>query len=775
MKHVNYKPLLVMVVLSALLLGSLVTPVSALQTNLLIQRENYVYPDGTNNHTYVYASPESLLLMPSRSTLHVNEDIDMTRYRFDATGWSSPDTSYTEPANVPFDWQPFLDWSNGPFGNPTLLPVFFDFVGNDGSGASINTTMERRVFTLGFGQHTPVVMDTDYEYYFGILPISGQEFVYLTIACQQDDVSWEVMIHDPIGRVMSYGSGSNGDIITMPFRPSIAGDYYILLSATPTSGNFAMFDLLPEAIAPQLISPNEIIQGNLPSGEIVVDNDYNSLVGDELRPTVHTYKIDPGTDVSRLTFAFNYPQALITYTQGATILFTSDAFVYGYMGGSRYMEGMFMPGNDEYYCRGMVNYITIMGGDNIDYTLYHESNVAEDLPVNHEFLIENYLTHRITKMYSLELDQDSIIKVNSTGAGGDFTTTAWAVNEDGYIHSQDLADSSTLPTSGAYYLPAGDYIFQVDVDSTTYAELEFTIGPLETSTQADIRYVGGFIVHTAPNHEYNLTLTLNDLYNISSNVIINIYDQFYSSIFSTSLTMGIWWDTVAQVPHSTDLSEVTYTIDDRVFSDEYAIIKIQVVPYNNTAGVGEDYEDYSMDFSIDWVDVSYDDYDELAFLDISTAADEYNFTLPFPGTSTEYYALRMNTTEGTWYNVSIMTGDVTSFTDITLITPYDHRTHYVGDTDLDDAEAGTIANYTFQFGAIGDLVYLDFRLSRSLSQEGFFWIKITPLVTHELELLPEPEVGADLLALLGGIAIPVGIGAVLVVVVVIVYMKKIKK
>ena len=63
-----------------------------------------------------------------------------------------------------------------------------------------------------------------------------------------------------------------------------------------------------------------------------------------------------------------------------------------------------------------------------------------------------------------------------------------------------------------------------------------------------------------------------------------------------------------------------------------------------------------------------------------------------------------------------------------------------------------------------------------LAFEGHLWIEITPMDTYELVAPPPltPAAG-DILAMLGGIAVPLGIGAVVIVVVVVVYVKKFKK
>jgi len=776
MKHVNTKMILGIVIVSAFLLGSLVTPVAALQSIIIEQEMNRAYAPGANNHTYIYSSTEDVFLQSSFSRLHVNEDIDLTRYKYDNGGWASPDTSYTEPSNPPFAWQDFNSFDNGLHGNPGLLPIFYDFIGSDGSGAVINTTLERRVFSLALGQETAVVMDTRYTYY-GTLGISGQEFVHMNVASLQDDVTWDVGVYDPQGRLMFYTGGSGGDIVVLPFRPSIAGTYYIILEATPSTTTFAQFNFYPQAVGAQLLSPGEVFTGNLPTGELKVSDETGSLVHDELAPTCRTYKIDPGTGVSSLYYSFNYPEAFIGIPQQPAIMFSSDAFVHDYMGGMRFFAGIGTPTNDVFsYCGGVL-YITVMGGDNIDYTLYHDSDVAEPLPLNHEFMLDNYYFNPVKEVYSLSLDHPSMIKVNSTAAAADYSISIYGVDEDGYFVEVNPADAPYIYSATWEYLPAGEYVVVVTVDSTTTEMIEFTLGSIVPGFDADIVYLGGVMVPTTPAHDYNLTITLDNVYNVSSVVQIGIFDQFLGWMWGDTPTMGTWWDGVSAIPHSTHPSEVTYTLGERMWSDEYAMITLVVYPYNNTLGVGDPYPDFAMNFTIGWVDVTYDNFDSTATLDVSSSSNARNFTLVYPlvGGIDEYYSLELNTTPGTWYNVSIKSADVASFGWYEIYVPYDHRTHYVGDTDLDDTEVGTLSYWSFQFGAISDLVYLDLYVVRDDSAEGFLWIEVTPLPTHALELLPSPAAGGDLIALLASIALPVGIGAVFIVVVAVVYVKKFKK
>jgi hypothetical protein len=761
-----------LVLASIFLLGPMITPAAALQTNMIEEVFNYGFAPGVNNHTYIYTPPRDSSFLSSFQVLDFSEDTDLTRYNYDNTGWSSPDTTYNEDTSELWNWISSDTIAGGSMGDPLYLPQFYDFVGSDGSGAILNTTLERRSFSLAFGQQTPVAIDSDYRYY-GTLAINGQEFVHLTVASLQDGFTWIITVTDPQGRQMVQSSGSDGDIIVLPFRPSIAGTYIVTVQSNAANGERALFEILPQAITPQVIAPGEVITDTLTTGEIAVVGEYDSITHDELVPTTMTYKILPGEDVSSLTYSFNYPIPLYGWFQGATIIFTNDAFTHGVNGGYRYRESISFPENDEYYCRGEAHYITVMGGDNIDYTLYHEADVAAELVVNQEFRVDNLFGHAITNVYSLIVPEDSVLKLNTTSTS-DFEQSLWTILDSGYRQYYSIDDGTSLTTSPIYYLPAGDYVVVVDVESYVSEWMEFTFQPMTTSSSAAITNIGGFIVSTEPCHEYNLTITLDNLYNVSVPMDVHIYNNFYSSIVAPSFVLGTWFDGSSQIPHSTYESSRVEDINTRVWTEGYALIVISTYPYNNTAGIGDYYENFPVDLRISWDDVTHDNYVAAASIDASTTPNHYNFTFDTTGDSVELYSLLLNTSIGTWYNVSITSNEVNSFSAFSYVH-YQDRTHYTGTGDLNDALQGSAPDWSFQFGGITDAVYLEFSINRNLA-DGHFSVEVIPMDTYMFEYPTElGPTGPDILAILGSIALPLGVGVVAIVIVVVVYFKKFKK
>lgn len=752
---------------------ALAAPVSALQTNIVIEELNIGYASGANNHTYVYIPPDPLDSV-SRSWMDVDEDLDMSVYRYDSTGWARALSSVPADMKVPFNWLSFNGWGTGPFANPTLLPEFYDFAASDDSEHFVNTTLQTRTFGLSFGQHTPVLVETGYVCY-GTLRISNQEFVHLTIDSRQDDVSWSIVIIDPEGRFMTSYGGSDGDIWTLPFKPSIAGTYYVILQAFPTSGTFSMFDILPKAVSPQVIAPENIVTGELPTGEIIMREDTGSWVHQELAPTVHTYKVNSPDDVASLTYAFNYPEMFIGITQPPSIRFTSDLFTYGYDGGQRYENAYGSPTTGEYFFRGGPYYVTVMGGDNIEYTLYHQTNSQGVLPVNEKFQVMNDIGTTVHRAYILDVEEPSVLRVNSTASGAELDLRIIGISEDGFRHSRTINFASAIEDADNYFLPVGEYIVEMDVAiSPVYEWVKFNLNPLTTETQTGFTYVGGFQVSSQVFRTYNLSLFLNNRDNVTVRFEQSVYDSSGLLIDTSAFNLANRWDGSTVIPHPSIANNWTEVIAwNRYYDGPVYVTYCAWEVLNNTQGATNEYMDYTVDVTLDWVSNYANRYDRIVTLDVAAGASSDNYTLSLPGSATELYAFSLNTTPGTWYNVSVKTADVSSFS-AGLYSRFDGRTHTTGWTDLNDELVGTTADLSFQFGAISDSLLLEMVLNRPLVTDGFLYVRITPLATHELDITPITPPGPDILGMLGGFAIPavVGVG---VIVVVIVYVKRFKK
>ena len=775
MKHVNMKMVLGLAVSMLFIIG-LAAPVSALQTNIKIEIYNEAYASGANNHTYIYFEPDPLNMV-SRSTMHLNEDLNYLAYRYDYPGWSVGSGAFSDGTNPPFYWMSSYGWGTGPFADPIRLPTFFDYEAGDGSEHAVNTTMETRTFGLTFGQHTAVPVDAGYTY-FGTLQISGQEFVHLTVDCRQDAVTWDVTVYDPEGRhITSYSDTTNaGNIWTIPFKPSTSGTYYVILEASPSSGTFALFDLMPVGVTPQTIGPENIITGELSTGELVIAGETDSWVHEEMAPTTHTYKVNSRDAAASLVYAFNYPENwILTTSQPVSIMFTSGEFYHYYDGGIRYSDGVSSPVTGEYFFRGGPYYVTVIGGDNTGYTLYHKSNNMGALPLNDEFQFENYMGATVTHAYTLDVEVPSILRVNSTETGADLSISLTGNLEDGYRYERSLDFDTNIQDSDEYILPVGEYLVELVLADGVNEWVEFNMGPFVEDTTTAIVDVGGFIVDTDVFQMYNMTFFLNNHDNITVDFEVTLYDESGNPIYIDTMTLANWWDGSQLIPHDTYWDNHTFANNGRVYYETFAYLAL--CPYqvsNNTQGATNDYMDYPVNITLQWQNHLNDYFVDIEGLDVSAGTASHNFTLEASAGGTEYYGLLANTTPGVWYNVTVTTSDVTGFS-IPIRSHYDRRVYLIPWSAISSTTySGVIAEFTFQFGAISDSTFMDFFISRT-GAEGHIWVQLEPMETQQLLVEEVTPLGPDILAMLGGVAIPAAVGVGAIVVVYIVYVKKIKK
>jgi hypothetical protein len=523
-------------------------------------------------------------------------------------------------------------------------------------------------------------------------------------------------------------------------------------------------------VAPQRIGLNQVITDELPTGEFVMHDETGSWVYEELAPTVHTYKFQSPSDVAALDYYFNYPEMFIGITQPPSITFTSKAFQHYNQDGSRYLEGTTYPDSGTYYYREGPFYVTLVGGDALEYTLYNHVVGEGDLVVNEAFLLENYYTSPTTHAYRLNLEDDSIMRVNATLDVFDISMNA--VYEDGYRFDSSITYGPTLGSTDQYYLPAGEYTVVIVVDASSTGEyLEFTVAPIISETTADVVNLAGFAVDSAPHTFYNLTVALGNQDNVTVSYLLYLYDRFGSIRASAGFMLANRWDGSTIQAHP--LYENTYTLSFVGPLTENGFIAL--CPYNvanNTETATNVYTDYPVDTTIEWVNAMDDIYADIVPLDVSSVPASHNFTLAIPGDSPETYALQLTTAPGTWYNVSIMSADVTSV-QATQASTYELRTHTVIWPDLNDAMTGSASDMSFQFGGISDDTFLAIQVNRALSDDGYLWVRITPLETQELaEMTPLRPGGGDLFGALGGAIIPIAGGAVVIIVVAVVYVKR---
>ncbi len=768
MSRIDKKTLLGFFVVAAMTFSLLVTPASAAQITMTDETFERVFEADENGHTYLYAEP-TVFDMITSNYLNLEEDIDYERYRNGNSGWTRSTGTFSSPGLVPVFWHSHdALTSDGVWGEDTLLPTFWDLDGET------NSTTNRRSFALNMGQTTTIAIESELMY-IGTLATAGAEFIHLTINSLQDDIEWEFVILDSEDTVITYGVGMDGDITVTPFKPGV-GTHYIWIGAGFDHSGLVMFDIHPQAVTPETIPIGNVVQDTLPGSELTVVD--GSIVHTEKAPTVRTYKYNSPTELAMISYSFNYPEIMPLASPHMIMLsLSSDAFLDD-SGKMRMQYDFPFPLSDNYFYKsiqGETYYLTVMGGDNVQYALYNSVVEDDELPLNEEFLLQNLNEDQAKKGYLLTIEEDSFMKVNSTFYSGSCDWYIYTVTEDMMMRQFTIGYDTYYPDSPFIYIPAGEYVLFTTMDGDYLGEFEFNIGPITEDLTTSMTRVGGFRVPTDALDFFNMTITLLNEDNVTATTDVQLFDRTGRSLAAASYPLSNWWDGSSLMEHSSwdnFLNLPIYTLT----SDEYTLIAVSpIYVANNTEGsLTENYALYNVSYSLDWDVITEDYYVDMHTLNVGNGATHV-FDLDLPGEASESYYLEMNLTMGVWYNVSIISEDVFLFS-ADLLHNIGGRIHYTPWNDLDDNMAGTLGTeLIFEFGALTENPVFIFDVMRSLGTEGNLTIRVDPFVTNLIEDLPELVPTSDMFAGLAATAPYIAVGGIIIAVVVVVYLKKFKK
>ncbi|MFW9799489.1 MAG: hypothetical protein ACFFD9_03585, partial [Candidatus Thorarchaeota archaeon] len=669
-------------------------------------------------------------------------------------------------------WQRGSTISQGQLGRSFYLPAFYDFDSGTGEPLNMNSSVVRRSFNLALGQYRTVVMEQGYTY-FGALTLGNEEFVHLTIASRQDSVDWNAVVYDPQERQMGSALSSDGDVVVIPFHPSGAGTYIVQLTVSPTTTGPVVFDLLPQAVSPRQIAYGEVVQGVLPESEwAVVDG--SNVVHRELAPSVHTFRFrSPVDQMAKLAFSFNQPEFFITPV-GVQGMITSGAFeaVSGTV--QRYARSYTSNGDTFYYQSGRdeVYYISMIGSGNAEYTIFHELLTSTELPVNEAFYLENTNAYTEKRGYNLFLEQDGILRMNHTWSSG-VTWSAWTVSEDMMYLDYSPSSTGTFEASAFHYLPAGHYVFEARVSSGGNAFVEFNVGAVNNSQLVDAvsSNVAGFRVPASAPDYFNFTISLLTQDNITVTTQYRVFDVYGTTHYSGQTVQGniqSGGEWIANPINQTSLFPFITSYTDVII----ALSPIEVL--NNTAGPGNEYIDYTVNYEIEWLRDNSWHYDGIGQLALTGVGDSYNFTLEDPGNPTETYRLELTGPIGVWWNVSMNVTDVVTITSTTQQT-FHNVTQFLPWISLDDYSVTAPDFVAFEVGTISNHTVLTITVDRVQAGEGFIYVEFQPFTTNEYvgaeSLIGRPLGILDFLAQ-NAVVIVAAAGGVIVVVAGVIFYRR---
>jgi hypothetical protein len=662
--------------------------------------------------------------------------------------------------------------------NRSYLPVFTEFVNTTNDDLELAVDQKRVVFPLGLGQQSSVILEP-YLYHSGTLMLSTEEFIHVTIASRADSVSMSVKVYDPEGRNLGSLYLNGGDVRILPFRPSGPGMYTIRLYPTTNQEGFLAAEILPVAIAPQTIQFGEVVEDVLFGSEFYVAGGSGAIVIEEQAPMARTYKFSSNsTHAGKIQYSLNYPEVFwpVHTPYNPELMVTSDAFVGDYAV-ARYQTQLWADIGQYYYqsFQDESYYLTLIGMDMVGYSIYNEEMSLGQLPLNEAFYLENNHFSPHTVAYHLSLDEDTILKVNSTENVGSYGWRLFTVFDDMMYRSLQVTDGSSFHNAPSYYLPAGEYVIVGTGNLPSNGYYQFTLGPVydDLSTlEVDVgRTVGvRFDVSAIDWYLTNISLLTQD--NITVSTDYDFYNTYgllvtgYSGSLGNREVGGHWMAFGANHTAST-ISNL---------ADGFLLVVIS--PYqvqNNTPGPGNLYTDYTVEYGIEFEDYSSEVFNVTSSVTVDATSVSHNFTLGDPGDASETYGLSIACEEGVWYNVSVIVSDVSSWY-VLAYQNYEGTTQFLDWPSLIDRFVGsTSSEAAFQLGAITNGIFLSFHATRTLAGEGSFYVEITPLVSNQLEELTleyqgPPPSAIDMNLLLGG----VGLVAVVVVVAIVVAKKKSK-
>jgi len=773
------------ITLAFMLIGMVALPVSAAYVPLIEETTTQDLLVSENGHTYLYK--DDSFEWPGMSYLVHEDDLDYRGFTYQSSGWISSVVlaPLRAPATRAWPMYNFMGTINqGWLGNSSILPAFHDFINTTTDPSSLSFENKRLVFPVDDGGFTSLMMQPGRLHY-GTFNLTNEEFIHLTIAGYQDTTTiWGAVI-DPQGNVLTDFSLLGGNIHVAPFRPSGPGMYILYLSVSSWTDNLCTVDFKMDSVTPEVIPFGGYAEGVLPGSEYFSDDNDGSLIFEEKAPSAFTYKFTANsTYPGRIRQFMNLPELDndVYNWYSPWIHITSDVFIEGPIL-SRY-ENSLLYNSEPFYYQSFQNesyYCTVIGMENVEYSLYHDLPVVDELPINQEFYLENTDVNMETVAYSLHLAQDSVLRINSTiglyGYGWNLET----VMDNMLYRHLDIIDDSDFGDAEIYYLPAGEYLITAqasDVDSSGF--FEFNLGPVVDgvgSVAVDNGHLIGVRFDTSALDWYNVSVSFNTHDNITVGTDIEFFNAYGGSVIDLdgdwgNQQTGFNWEEYPMNYSSWILTE---------FTDGFGIAVIS--PYmveNNTAGlVGDEYHEYSLDYTVNVTDGHPWFFNDTATMAVTDTAASHNFTLGDPADTYEQYLVTLDAPEGIWLNVSIHVEDVLDW-DCTIFQTTGQWTQTTDWDYLDDTFSGLYDNQSaFQFGSFGDRITMVFFIERNGSDVGRFDIVIDPMLTNTYEDMPPLmylgnvaqsggfELAPDMGLVLGGLGV-----AVVVVVIVVVVLKK---
>ncbi|MCF2138243.1 MAG: hypothetical protein K9W43_13510 [Candidatus Thorarchaeota archaeon] len=755
------KMLLFTLVIVSLMLGTSFMTVDAVAVPYVYQTGSQSLSTASDGSIYTVLPADNPLIWPHLTLAH-STDFSYKTFSYYLHSWTYSSSSYKGPANRSVDFSTTIGDSSGWLDGGTRLPVFWKFT-NQSNDLSATLNWRMREFPLAVGQNTTTVLETN-SINIGLLNVTEKaEYYYVTIENQNDNCMFYIGIIGPQGKFLIEWGVNRGDTIIIPLQFVGIGLYRVLIWADASSTSFVTTTISVDAITPIELPVNQLTQGVLSGSEWVVDQKSGDIIYEEQVPTAYTFKItSPYGLPGKLRYSFNYPELqdgtyeihepTILVTANISTSFLGLASIYGETLNPDYGEWLYQSYNNQSY------YVTIMGMDNIMFSVMNEYPEVSELPINTNFFMDAAFSTEDYFCYMLHLGEDSLVIINSTEYNGGFSWSAHTYYNGRYTRTP-IPDSSAFSNAGIAYLPAGDYLIMATPqgpDSNGFYKV--TVGPIIDGTGlysvADSSVIGVRVNADILNHyAVNVSLMTND--NVSVTTKINLFSETGRSITSTTPTLGhvqngFGWTAVGANFSTLECGLMT----SRSLDDGGLIIALK--PYdtkNTTTGAPtNELPGKVHTFDVDFVDYMSEAFNGTVTLDATSGSGFRSVPLEEPQDSSESYVFQLTLKADQWYNVSVRTADVTSIS-MSLFQDFNGRIQTLTWSYLDDTMIGSVSDMGLQIPSIGTDAVLVVAIDRNAGVDtGSLNITLTEMLTNVI-ILP-----ADLLNL----AYPVSSGTTFV-------------
>ncbi len=654
------------------------------------------------------------------------------------------------PANRTIPWSSASFDTRGWLDAGMVLPSFWT-ISNLTNDLDATMGWDAYYFPLYVGE-TSTVFARNGRMTIGLLNVTTPaEYYNVIVKSLQDGVETWFIVVGPSGQAIS-GEGylEDADIGVMPIPFDGLGLYRFYFWVVGEYQSLPGLEVTVVQTTPIELAPGEVARGTLEGSEWMVNSSSGEVMYQERIPSVATFKITPPDGaIGRVVYSFNYPEFRTgTYETHEPVMFVSGNV--SQASWIRYVD-YFWPTEHTWWYMGIENrsyYVTVMGLDNVEYTILNELVDVPQIPAGEDFYIESTEGHSGIQAFRLHLDTDSVLCINSTEWSSGFS---WGIY--GYVNNiytyKYVADSSLFSSAGVTYVPAGDYMLVATPDGSGASGIyRFTVAPvvaLADTIPVDDSSLIGVRLPAEALKRYVLNVTLETDAEVLTTLRTYVMTEFGYPAGVYTDPLGHFREGFGWAALGTNYTTVSLGLIPGVYLDGDSFI-VAFKPYD-TLNATDGFVTNSLVGQPHALGLVFEDYESMAFngtaeLDgrIGYGIDTHSFTLGEPQYASETYLVRVTVNPNRWYNISIRTSDVTAV-QVSLFEDLHGRMLGYSSTSMGYTVEGTVSDMRMGFGSLTDSVALVINIDRDpLVDGGFLNITVREMTTNALVVSELPSV-----------------------------------